>query len=39
MADVDAFFEGLRNQMRQADADRLKREIHSFVPEYTPYLS
>jgi FlaA1/EpsC-like NDP-sugar epimerase len=39
MAEVDAFFQALRDQMRQADADRLKEEIHSFVPEYTPYLS
>jgi FlaA1/EpsC-like NDP-sugar epimerase len=39
MSDVDTFFQALKDQMRQVDADRLKQEIHSFVPEYTPYLS
>jgi FlaA1/EpsC-like NDP-sugar epimerase len=39
MLEVDAFLKGLKDQMRQVDADRLKREIQSFVPEYTPYLS
>jgi FlaA1/EpsC-like NDP-sugar epimerase len=39
MDDVDAFFDKLTGEMQQMDPDRLKQEVQSFVPEYTPYIS
>lgn len=38
-SEVDAFLGKLKAEMGQMDADRLKGEIHAFVPEYTPYIS
>jgi FlaA1/EpsC-like NDP-sugar epimerase len=36
---VESFFDSIRSQMGQMDIDKLKLEIQSFVPEYTPYIS
>lgn len=35
---VRAFMEALRERLRGADGDQLKREIKAFVPEYVPYF-
>jgi FlaA1/EpsC-like NDP-sugar epimerase len=38
LQDVEAFLERLKAEMENMDAGKLKGEIQSFVPEYTPYL-
>jgi FlaA1/EpsC-like NDP-sugar epimerase len=35
---VEAFLEHLQSSMGSMDPDKLKCEIQSFVPEYTPYM-
>lgn len=37
--DVEAFLASLKGKMLELDMDRLKTEIQTFVPEYTPYIS
>jgi FlaA1/EpsC-like NDP-sugar epimerase len=39
LEEVEAFLDQLGREMCSKDADALKEEIQSFVPEYTPYLS
>ena len=36
---VETFLGKTRSTMSGMDADKLKKEIQSFVPEYTPFLS
>ena len=39
LADVEAFLDDLQSKMESMDPDKIKQEIQSFVPEYTPFLS
>lgn len=39
MERVEAFLAHIGEQIRMAEADEIKEQIQTFVPEYTPYLS
>ena len=36
--EIEAFLAGIQPKLNKSDGDQLKREIQTFVPEYSPYL-